>query len=286
VVEYVFAALVSLEREYEFDWLDKSFGIIGAGQVGGLLADMLEKIGVRYAIYDPFLESESRHCRKLASFADVIDMDVLSLHTPLTTDGLHPSYHLFDKKLLQNLPAGKVIINAARGAVIDNSALLERLASNDLLVVLDTWEQEPLINLELLEHVAIGTPHIAGYSQQGKLNGTIALLQALGTYLDEKVSLPECLSSREVTRLANVCEGDDIKVIGNCISEVYPLMQDAQALKLSGSARFSGSSGEYFDQLRKQYPVRKEFPDFAFSRKLFRPEVQRVLEALGFAAQD
>ena len=119
-------------------------------------------------MYDPFLTSSQ--IPNLVSFNEVLDCDIISLHTPLTTDGKFPTHHMFNQQVLAQLKPNCLLINAGRGAVIDNLALIDRLKQSDnLQVALDVWESEPVINSELLDLVTIATPHIAGYSTEGKI---------------------------------------------------------------------------------------------------------------------
>ncbi|RYE56433.1 MAG: 4-phosphoerythronate dehydrogenase, partial [Sphingobacteriales bacterium] len=164
VVEYVYAALCQLD----VNWLDKKFGIIGCGNVGGLLHTRLKQQGVDCYCYDPLRTSEDNS--DLVSLEEVLACDVISMHTPLTKTGAHPTFHLINLPELQQLKTGAVLLNCGRGAVINNSDLLAFLSQrSDVRVVLDVWEPEPNISVDLLDKVELGSPHIAGYSYDGKL---------------------------------------------------------------------------------------------------------------------
>ncbi len=145
VVEYVYAALAHLD----INWLHGRFGIIGCGNVGGLLYRRLKAQGVDVCCYDPHLSPAQNP--DLVSLDEVLACDLISMHTPLVNGGDHPSFHLLGAAQLAQLKPGAVLINAGRGAVIDNQALLSVLrARPDLRLVLDVWEPEPAISLDLL----------------------------------------------------------------------------------------------------------------------------------------
>ncbi|WP_193165285.1 4-phosphoerythronate dehydrogenase, partial [Microbulbifer hainanensis] len=180
VAEYVFCALAALGC----DWRQRSFGIVGCGNVGGLLQQRLHALGVECAVYDPWLPDNP----DAATLDRVLGQDVVCLHAPLVKGGPHPSLHMIGRAQLEKIKGGAVLISAGRGAVIDNSALLTLLREGRrVTTVLDVWENEPDIDTALLQLVDIGTPHIAGYSLDGKLAGTRMIRAALSKAL----SLPD-----------------------------------------------------------------------------------------------
>lgn len=260
VVEYVFSALAYLSKKHNFDWRKRTFGIIGAGNIGGLLAKYLRAMDINYLIFDPFLNSDSEHGKSLTSFDKVLQQDILSIHTPLTFNTEFPSYHLFDKKCISALAPGKILINAARGSVIDNLALKERLeADKDMLCVLDAWEGEPEIDQNLLRRVELGTPHIAGYSIDGKLKGTEMIYQALCQFFSIEQPENNVLfnvdgSKRRDAKIANKLT--DISQLNNSLLSAYKIKQDHDAML---SLLNSQQPALEFDLLRKHYPVRVEY---------------------------
>jgi erythronate-4-phosphate dehydrogenase len=229
VVEYVVAALLGLQ----VDLTSARVGVVGCGNVGGrllryFLAKNIDAIGC-----DPFLQNSDLPLR---NFSDILQCDVICLHTPLTKNGAHPTWHLLDAARIQQLRPNTVLLNAGRGAVIDNAALLQRIEQhNDLRVVLDVWENEPAINGELLAQVDIGTPHIAGYSAEGKLRGTEMVYEALCQFL-----------RRDHTVLPVVLGGE---------AKPYDIFADDAALR----EQFPVDGARAFDRLRKLYPVRREY---------------------------
>ncbi len=279
VVEYVYAALCTLD----VNWLDAQVGIIGCGNVGGLLHRRLKAQGVDCRCYDPFLAHEQNP--DLASLEVVLDSDIICLHTPLTRTGPHPSYHLLGEVHLRQLKPGAVLLNAGRGSVVDNQALLQVLVDRpDLRVVLDVWEPEPEISPPLLDKVRLGTPHIAGYSYDGKLKGTEMIYQALCRHLERDpvhslATLVPPLADNQLT-----CPpGDDWSALKRLILQAYDIGADDLALcELAASGE---PLGDGFDRLRKHYPVRREFHNYqvvAAPGQSLSPTLQTWLTHLGF----
>lgn len=261
VVEYVYAALCHLD----VNWLDKKFGIIGCGNVGGLLYKRLKLQGVDCYCYDPLRTPEGND--DLTSLEAVLSCDIISMHTPLTLTGDHPSFHLINLPELKQLKSGAVLLNCGRGPVINNEDLLHFLAErDDVRVVLDVWEPEPNISLELLAKVALGSPHIAGYSYDGKLKGTEMIYQALCKHL-------KCTADLSVAQLVpaladNLLHAEQSQStweqVKQLIVQVYSIIDDDKRLR---DLALRACNGEEifaigFDNLRKHYPTRREFHNY------------------------
>lgn len=269
VVQYVLSSLCYLCP----DWQHQTIGILGCGNVGGRLYQNLKKLGVKTAVCDPFLKQNT--VRDLCSFDELLQSDIISLHTPLTTEGPYPTFHLFDKQILERLNPNAVLINAARGGVIDNGALLEHLQTgSDLQVVLDVWEQEPNINTQLLELVELATPHIAGYSEQGKINGSTMLHSSLM----DKYPLQVQSNAEEYSDSSGAQLELHSESINEALLASYDIREDDRRLRqaINQSGR---SVPEAFDQLRRDYPKRKEFNHFTIPRN--HPDAYK-LAVLGF----
>lgn len=184
VVEYVLTALVALGE----DWQDKQCMVIGCGNVGHRLAQRLQALGANVVGYDPFLSQDER--AYLTDFSSIVDADIVCVHTPYTQTGPFPSHHILNADILSRLKPNAVLINAGRGGAIDNQALLHIIqahshkrpfepSSPPLRIALDVWENEPNILTQLMDKVDLATPHIAGYSWDGKAKGTWQIAQAL-----------------------------------------------------------------------------------------------------------
>jgi erythronate-4-phosphate dehydrogenase len=281
VVEYVYAALAALD----INWTKSKIGIIGCGNVGGLLYRKLKAQGVILRCFDPHLVLDQNP--DLTDLDEVLSCDVISMHTPLVTEGSHPSFHLLNTKELMQLKHGAVLLNAGRGSVINNQDLLSVLEQRtDLRVVLDVWEPEPDINIPLLDKVVIGTPHIAGYSYDGKLNGTEIIYQALCQFLN-KVSTKKLKDI--VPKLNdNILDAghltDSWAIARHLILQAYNI--DADNARLRETAHESLAKkipiNEGFDLLRKHYPKRREFHNYSVKYHQASSETKDWLSLLGF----
>jgi len=285
VVEYVYAALCHLD----VNWLGKKFGIIGCGNVGGLLYKRLKLQGVDCYCYDPKLTKEQNP--DLTTLEEVLACDVISMHTPLTQSGSFPTFHLINLAELQQLKSGAVLLSCGRGPVINNKDLLQFLQQrDDVKVVLDVWEPEPQILLELLDKVSLGSPHIAGYSYDGKLKGTEMIYQALCKHLQKDATLT---LSQLVPPLANnrllLQQGIPLwEQIKNLIAQVYSIADDDKRLRAlaENSRKNHVNFAAGFDELRKHYPMRREFNNYQVDSNSIQDETTKQwLTVLGFKIQ-
>lgn len=178
VGQYVLSAIAYWCLKYGREMKDLSVGIIGAGNVGTILAQYLDFYGIDFKLYDPPLEKAGDN-RSFATFQSILKCDVVSLHVPITAEGEHATHHMFTRNTLEQLNRAQLLINASRGAVIDNQDLDDYLTSvNAAQCVLDVFENEPNINLSLVKQTLLATPHIAGHTLEGKLRGSWMIYQA------------------------------------------------------------------------------------------------------------
>ena len=255
VVEYVFSALLALAERDGFLLTDRTVGIVGAGNVGGRLQKRLAAAGIKTLICDPPRadrgdEGEFHPLEILVRKADII-----TFHTPLFKDGPYKTLHLADQSLLEKLVPGAILINACRGPVVDNQALLAVLEKrSDLSVVLDVWEPEPELSLPLLEKTAIATAHIAGYTLEGKARGTTQVFEAWSAFVGQpcQVALSELLPVPDIRQITlhGECDQAMLKRLAHL---VYDVRRDDALLRAVAS-----QPGE-FDRLRKQYQERREW---------------------------
>ena len=284
VVEYVYAALAHLDC----DWQGRSVGIVGCGNVGGRLYARLKAQGVDCRCYDPFLSPAQNP--DLTSLERVLASDIVCLHTPLTRTGPHPSYHMIGARELAMMPSSGVLLNAGRGAVVDNADLLAHLKHHpQFRAVLDVWEPEPDISRPLLDKVALGTPHIAGYSYDGKIKGTYriyrALCEQLGVTPQHSLESGLPVVQEPVLSLSNA--QSDWANVQALLPRVYDIAEDDRKLRTlaRGTAQGSVDFAQGFDRLRKDYPVRREFGNYRVEGQSGSlPEsLKQRLGALGFS---
>ncbi|MDO9618290.1 MAG: 4-phosphoerythronate dehydrogenase PdxB [Pseudomonas sp.] len=282
VVDYVLGSLLVLAEQQGVDLAARTYGVIGAGQVGSRLLKVLRGLGWRVLVCDP--PRQAAEGVDYVSLQQVVDQcDVISLHTPLERLGEHPTYHLFDHARLSALKPGSWLINASRGAVVDNQALRELLSQrSDLQVVLDVWEGEPLADVELAALCRIATPHIAGYSLDGKLRGTAQIYQALCQHLGvaPSVELAQLMPAAWLSELTVDACADPAWALASICRAVYdPRRDDADFRRsLQGDAATRRAA---FDGLRKHYPMRREIDGLAVCVKGNAPALVSLVQALG-----
>ncbi|MYM61989.1 DUF3410 domain-containing protein [Pseudomaricurvus sp. HS19] len=265
VVQYALAVMALLRP----GWRQMTVGIVGCGNVGDRLRQKLLALGVQVHCYDPWLTPQQ--VPQLTSLEVVLGCDIVCLHAPLVHTQPHPSWHLLDLPRLQQLGQGTLLMNAGRGAVIDNQALKTVLASRrDLTVALDVWEPEPLLDLELLQQVALATPHIAGYSYDGKVGGTVQIAAALCEHLglepvaDLKTLLSADASSHQSLAWSGHEGGAGVDAwLNDAILATYDLVgDDSRCRQALLQADGELARARAFDELRKHYPKRREFDSF------------------------
>jgi len=261
VAEYVVAALLTLGARRDFPLAGKSIGVIGVGHVGSLVVEKARALGMTVLRNDPPRQRKEPGFKGV-SLDEALAADVVSLHVPLTKDGLDPTFHLVDAARLERLKRGAILIQSSRGAVVDTGALKHMLKEKDGLVcVLDVWENEPVIDAELLELADIGTPHIAGYSWTSKVEATRLVYEAACLFLRREpawappllpggheapvISLEDAPTSVEAT----------VKI---AVDGVYDIVADDRRMR-GMLAIEKNEHGAYFDSLRKNYPIRLEF---------------------------
>lgn len=286
VVDYVLGSLISLSELQGVDLASRTYGVVGAGQVGGRLVEVLRGMGWPVLVCDP-LRQAAEGSEGFVDLATILrECDVLSLHTPLTRVGAHPTWHLLGSEALARLRPGAWLINASRGGVVDNSALLEVLADrSDLKVVLDVWEGEPEINVALANRCHIATPHIAGYSMDGKLRGTEQIYQAFCRQqgVAPLTDLADLLPEPWLRALCLDACADPAWALAMMCRAVYdPRRDDADFRRTLGGSSEARRAG--FDALRKNYPPRREIDGLHVAMHgEVSAGLRRMLKALGIS---
>lgn len=277
VAEYVLAALLA-QAQHVGPLGRLRVGVVGCGAVGSALCRLMSAAGAAVVAHDPLLPPASSPF--LGELERVLAADAICLHAPLTRTGPHPTQHMFDARALARLSSRQLLLNAGRGGVIDNQALLQRLQRPDApRVVLDVWENEPSIDTRLLERVAIATPHIAGYSLDGKQAGTRQVYEAVCRFFGLVPSPPE---RREACLEIRLRPGDsDEEAVQRAVRASYDIMADDARMR--GELLGAENVSEAFDSLRKLYPVRREFAAHRISGgEALSPTARARLKALGF----
>lgn len=268
VVEYDLAALSHFYRMGRLDWDRALFGVVGLGNVGGAVATILQDLGLRVIGCDPFVRRTS--LEQVGIDTLLARADVVLLHAPMTATGPHPTRHLLDAARLRGMKPGALLLNAGRGGVINNEALLAHVSEFPGRLGglgLDVWEGEPDILPDLVAMADIATPHVAGYSQEGKWRGSWQVAVALRKFLG--LEPPE-----EWETIRNRQKAPDLPLpdpgpggsfwdhLDVWMQAICPVMRDTAALKsLSLQGRSERIAG--FDRLRRYYPVRREAAAYA-----------------------
>ena len=282
VVDYVLGSLLTLADIEGADLAQRTYGVIGAGEVGGRLVRVLRDLGWKVQVCDPL--------RQAAEGADYVSLeqiieqcDVISLHTPLSKSGDFATWHLLDETRLNRLKPGTWLINASRGPVVDNAALRNVLnAREDLQAVLDVWEGEPQVDVELADLCVLATPHIAGYSLDGKQRGTAQIYQALCAFLGQtpQVQLADLLPAPWLAKVELSANSDQAWALAMVCRGVYdPRRDDADFRRtLTGPV---DQQKQAFDALRKHYPVRREIEGLTVHIEGHNPALTKMAAALG-----
>ncbi|NKI17291.1 4-phosphoerythronate dehydrogenase [Spongiibacter sp. KMU-166] len=277
VVDYVVCSLCAVD-DYMARLLGGGrLGIIGYGNVGRRLAERVSGLGIGCVAYDPLIDAQSDP--RLVGIDEVLHCDVLCLHAPLTRTGPFPSYHLLSLEQLLRLPKGALLLNAGRGEVVATGVLLELAALRpDIQLVLDVWEGEPVVSAELAARCAIATPHIAGYSLDGKFKGAAMVAEALANVLgvSEEQSWPSEVAAALTAPQVSVQDcGEPWQAAA---LSAYNPKEDHQRFLASLGADDPGGA---FDALRKHYPPRRELSrcEFVFDGAVDKAQLN-VLSAL------
>ncbi len=289
VVEFCLASFAELIARGKLALAGKTVGIVGYGNVGSRLYKALSSLGLQCKVCDPFVAQHGGDIQ-FCSLDEVLTCSIISLHTPLTTTGPHPTYHMLDARRIEALPPGTLLVNAGRGELLDGTALRRRLArAADLTTIIDCWENEPTIDQELLALVDIGTPHIAGYSIEAKRSASArnyaAFLKHFG--LNEGVQDSAGLEAVEVMQVAASSASAPLALLAAVLREVFGVRDIDAALR----AAHAGSSAAVFDRIRKEISQRREFAHFQLSLQRWSdaqrtPVLLRQLRALGFKLQE
>lgn len=240
VEQYVHSVLLLLKREKGLDLEKSTIGIVGVGHVGSRVKRMAEGLGMKVLLNDPPRSEQGE-----SGFVDLEtiarECDVITFHTPLSREGRYATFHLVNDEFLLSLKRTPYIINSSRGEVVDTDALLAALVTGKVRdVVIDTWENEPDINQELLEVAFLGTPHIAGYSADGKANATRMSLEALCEFFHIEATFDIIPDKVDIHFSTDKEEA---------YLQAYNPKRDSEWLKVSP---------EKFEWFRGNYPIRRE----------------------------
>lgn len=277
VEQYIASALFVLSQKMGFSLADKTIGVVGVGQVGSKVARVCEIFGMKVLLNDP-PRARAEGPEQFVSLDRIMqEADIITLHVPLNIEGEDATYHLANADFFNGLEQQPILINSCRGEVVNNMAAKAALTEREIsALILDCWENEPDIDLTLLDRCILATPHIAGYSKDGKANGTTMSVQAVSRFFNlgidnwkaENIELPaETSLNQDWTGLT------EEQILAKTVLFTYDIRNDDEALR---------KNPYQFEKLRGDYPVRREFPAYTVFSKNVQPPTVEKLKQLGF----
>ena len=278
-MQYVASAILCICEKKKWELNDLTIGIVGVGNVGSKIERLSKTLGIKVLLNDP-PRARKEGNKKFVSFEEIISgSDIITFHVPLIKTGEDKTFHMADQSFFSRFKNSKMIINTSRGPVIETNSLKnafkEKLIS---AAVLDVWENEPDINIELLNLADIATPHIAGYSADGKANGTSVCVQGVSSFFNlniEKKWYPsEVPSPCNLNEIFIDCKNQSNQdILYKAVISSYNIMNDDKTLR---------DSVETFEKQRGDYPIRREFPFYKIKLKNCSKETGSKIRELGF----
>ena len=286
VAEYIIAALLMLAERRAFRLRDQTIGVIGVGNVGSKVVTKCRALGMRVLQNDPPLARRT-DAPDLLPIEALMQADILTLHVPLTKDASDPTHHLVDASFLEKVKEGAVLINTSRGPVVDSAALQNALSSGCLSdAILDVWENEPHIAGELMDAVTLITPHVAGHSFDGKVNGTVMIYRAACEFLGRPATWNPAplLPPPTVKRIVLSGDADDESLLRCAVLTVCdPRRTDDPKMRdMVRHARDPDTLAKWFAGYRRSYPIRREFCNTELVLPRGREVLGQACAALGF----
>ncbi len=277
VEQYIAAALLTWALERREKLREKTIGIVGVGNVGSKVARFCETLGMRVLLNDP-PRQRAEGPGKFVSLETIRqEADIITFHVPLNPGGEDATFHMADNTFFENIARKPLVINSCRGEVFDTESVKDALKSGKIAGFIgDCWENEPDIDPELLDLAFLATPHIAGYSKDGKANGTMMSIQALSRFFnlgidDWQPSGVELPGNREI--VLDGSRRDEESIIAEAVLTTYDIEQDDESLR---------AHPEQFEKLRGDYPLRREFPVYQVKAVNTKKETVEKLRKAGF----
>ncbi len=277
VQQFIAAAMLKMAAEFRFALSGKTIGIVGVGNAGSKVGKLARLLGMNVLLNDP-PRARSEGDKEFVGLGDILyKSDIVTVHVPLNVVGEDCTYHLFDEKAFKKMRKGTWFINTSRGEVTDTAALKNALGSGKLGgAVIDVWEHEPDIDLDLMSMTFLATPHIAGYSTDGKANGTSFVVNSLSKFfgLTLKDWYPSVVPSPEnpVFPVDGTGKTDEA-IIRESVLHTYNIDEDNINL------RFAPAD---FEKQRGNYRVRREFGSYTIKLNGGTKRARKMLEDLGF----
>ncbi len=279
VQQYIASALLSMAKQHDIQLNKMTIGIIGVGNVGSKIEKLANILGMNVLLNDPPRERNEGKTEFVCLEELIRDSDIITLHVPLNMNGLDKTFHMFDQTLFEIFNTEKILINTSRGEVISTNGLKNTIKQKKITkCILDVWENEPNIDKELLELVDLATPHIAGYSIEGKANGIAACVNALNDHFNlglEKNWYPDNLPPSIKYDVIHLdCENKSLQeIIYDCINFTYNIMDDDNRFR---------NDFINFELQRVKYTVRREFNYYNVALANDDKSIKETIHELGF----
>ena len=277
VMQYIASALIRLSIKHQFILSEKTIGIVGHGNVGSKIARLALALGMKVLVNDPPLQRKGELPNSVSIEEIREKADIITFHVPLNREGIDKTFHLVDEFFLKSVKPGCIIINSSRGEVVDELALKNALKDKTLKgAVLDVWENEPHIDLELLGLLDLATPHIAGYSADGKANGTAMSVQAISDFFGFGLQnwFPSSVPMPQNPEITIETDGKaDQEIFTKLILTTFDIMGDDGRLR---------NSVETFEKQRGDYPMRREFMSYHVNLMTENRILKEKLMKIGF----
>lgn len=277
VYQYITSALLKLQNDRGFNLKEKTIGVIGVGNVGSKVAKLAKAIGMKILLNDPPRARKEGQSGFVSIDTILSESDIITLHVPLNISGQDTTYHLINDSVISRLRRKAWLINSSRGEIADSSVLKSALKSGLISgAVIDVWENEPDIDIELLNEVYIATPHIAGYSTDGKANGTSMVVNSLSRYFKLPLTdwYPVNVPHPEDPVIEIDCTGkNDEEILREAVMHSYDISVDDINLRNSHSD---------FERQRGEYRLRREFTAYSVRLTGGSSGAKRTLSEIGF----
>jgi erythronate-4-phosphate dehydrogenase len=279
VMQYIASALLTIGCKKNLNLPDLTIGVVGVGNVGSKVAKLAKIIGMNVLLNDP-PRAQKEGNEGFVNLEELIsESDIVTFHVPLIKSGEDKTYHMADENFFSKFRNDKIIINTSRGPVVETEALKKAINKKNVeAAVLDVWENEPDIDKELLEMIDIATPHIAGYSADGKANGTSVCVRKIASFFNFKIDkdwypneLPFPKNPNEI--LINCENKSNQEIFYKAIRSSYEIIRDDEILR---------NSIETFEKQRGNYPIRREFPFYKIKAENCNDKIKKLLKELSF----
>ncbi len=280
VMQYIASVILYYALQKNIILKNRVLGVVGVGNVGRKIVKLAEILAIQVVLNDPPRAREEGICGYVSLDGIMREADIITLHVPLNLEGDDKTYHLADQRFFEKINKGLLFINTSRGEVVDTIALKQALTNETVSdAVLDVWEHEPDIDTDLLKNIFIGTPHIAGYSADGKANGTKMVVRQFSSFYNLGLDdwEPDEIPPAENPVIACNGQGKTFQEIAtDVVLKTYPIIFESKWLE---------NDPKEFESYRNNYPLRREFSAYTIQAENIKESDIKKLRLLGFKVE-